>query len=312
MHSLTTRADQARQFHRVPDEMKEYRQWLVWLFVASDEPGGKPKKVPRSPDRQAMASVIDPNTWGSFADALSAFDRGGFDGIGFVFTNSDPYAGIDFDDCGEDRDAKARQDEIFNQMATYAEFSPSGTGLHLIVKGNVLRGRRRSNIEIYSNERYFTMTGDVYRDLPILECDELLNMYWHILGGVKTRETRFDDVPQREDDHGVVERARGALNGEKFFELHSGRWRERYASQSQADFAYVDMLAFYTQNREQLRRMFRASPLGQRPKAQRGDYVDTMIERAFDRRLPPVDIEAIQAALSEAIAAKRPHEGGAA
>jgi putative DNA primase/helicase len=44
-------------------------------------------------------------------------------------------------------------------MDSYAEVSPSGKGVHVIVKGKVAQGRRRNKIEVYSSSRYMTMTG---------------------------------------------------------------------------------------------------------------------------------------------------------
>jgi hypothetical protein len=56
----------------------------------------------------------------------------------------------------------------------------------------------------------------------------------------------------------------------------------------------IDIVAFYTQNREQIARIFRSSGLGQRDKAKRDDYVTAMTNRAFDRQLPEVDVESLQ------------------
>ena len=55
----------------------------------------------------------------------------------------------------------------------------------------------------------------------------------------------------------------------------------------EADFALVDILAFYSHNKAQIARIFRASALGQRDKAKRNDYVNYMLNKCFDRILPP-------------------------
>lgn len=78
------------------------------------------------------------------------------------------------------------QTEIFNNFQSYAEISPSGQGLHIIVIGDVPRGRRRNKIEVYSKGRYFNMTGNVYRKSPIIACQaELTRLY------LVDREKRF-------------------------------------------------------------------------------------------------------------------------
>jgi primase-polymerase (primpol)-like protein len=67
-----------------------------------------------------------------------------------------------------------------------------------------------------------------------------------------------------------------------------------YQSQSEADFALVDIVAFYTQNRKQIARIFRLSALGKRDKAKRDRYIEYMVEKSFDRQLPKIDIEGLQ------------------
>lgn len=61
----------------------------------------------------------------------------------------------------------------------------------------------------------------------------------------------------KESDEEVLARATAAANGQKFADLYAGRWQDYYPSQSEADFALVDIIAFYTQNRAQIARMFR-------------------------------------------------------
>lgn len=287
-------------FNNIPHEMRFYNQWIVWRYEESE--GKKPTKNLYSPNWGTQASVTAPGTWGSYDDAVRAYNAGGWSGIGFVFTENDPYSGIDLDDTDGDAEAHARQVRIFQDFPGYAEYSPSGTGLHIIVKGKVERGRRRSKIEIYSKERFFTMTGNVYRDGPIVDCNEQLQILYTAMGGAATVHEVGIDEPEREDDNSVLTRMFEAVNGDKARDLYEGRWDTYYASQSEADFALIDIIAFYTQNRFQITRMFQSSGLGQRDKAKRIDYVYRMINRAFDRQLPPIDTDAFKIAIDEMIA----------
>lgn len=309
MYSIDAGASQARKhkFHLIPQEMKLYRQFVVWKYVKRDD--GKPTKVLFSARNGLSASVSNPSSWDSFDNAVKAYEAGEWSGIGFVFTKNDPYAGIDLDDAEDDAATKAKQDAIYNEFVSYAEVSPSGYGLHIIVRGSVSRGRRNSKIEIYSDERYFTMTGNVYRDAPIADYHALLNARWHEMRNDKPDAPRRADTPQSASDAEIIRRALNAGNGSKFHSLHTGLWRGSYPSQNEADFAYVDMLAFFSRNRAQIDRLFLASPLGARPKAQRRDYRARMIERSFDLLPPPIDTSAITAQIDAAIAAKR--AGGA-
>lgn len=292
-------------FENIPSEMKFYRQWIVWRL--EDQGGPKPTKVPYSPNIVGVKAAVDnPSTWGSFEDALRAYhsSNGALSGIGFVLTEADPYAFIDLDDTKGDQEAFARQQRIFSEFQSYAERSPSGTGLHIICKGKVDRGRKRASIEVYSSLRYMTMTGDVYRDAPIVDCQETLTLLWHQMGGPATIHQYGGNAEQKEDDATVIGRALSAMNGDKFRQLLEGRWEDLYASQSEADFAFVDIVAFYTQNREQIARIFRASPLGLRDKAKRNDYVTYMINKSFDRQLPEVDIEGLKLQFEDMLASK--------
>lgn len=282
--------------------MRFYRQWIVWCYEESE--GKKPTKNLYSPLWGTQASVSNPQTWATFEEAVAAYDAGGWTGIGFVFTKDDPYSGIDLDDTEGDATAHERQLKIFQAFASYTEYSPSGTGLHIIVKGKVERGRRRSKIELYPHERFFTMTGNVYRDLPIVDCQEQLDILYREMGGPADIHDNTMDLPEREDDASVLSRMFEAVNGDKARDLYEGRWDTYYQSQSEADFALIDIVAFYSQNRFQIVRIFQASGLGQRDKAKRIDYVYRMINRAFDRQLPPIDTEAFRVQIDDMLAAR--------
>ena len=133
------------------------------------------------------------------------------------------------------------------------------------------------------------MTGDVYADKPIVERQQLLDQLWQQMGGTAETYAYGHDQEQKQSDEEILSIASKALNGEKFTALFYQGWEQYYSSQSEADFALIDIIAHYTQNRAQIRRMFLASQLGQRDKAtrdQRGksDYLGPMIERSFDRQ----------------------------
>lgn len=298
-------------FNNIPHEMRIYPQWVMWRYEDTDSK--KPTKVPYSARTGALASVTDGNTWASFDECVHAMTSGWYAGIGFVLTENDPFAFIDLDDTKGDQTALDRQIKIYNEFDSYAERSPSGSGLHIIVKGALPAGRRRSFIEVYSSLRYMTMTGDIYRNAPIKECNELLNVLWGQMGQGSVAVAHYAGVAEaKETDEEVYKRAVSAANGDKFAELFAGKWEGMYASQSEADFALVDIIAFYTQNRAQIARMFRASGLGQRDKAKRDDYVSYMLNKCFDRMLPPVDIDGLRNKLDEAIAKKEAAERAAA
>lgn len=277
-------------FDHIPQEMREFAQWVVWKYEETN--GAKPTKVPYDPKTGRLVSVNDPSTWADFQTAINASNQ--YSGIGFVLTDNDPYTFIDLDNTEGDTVALQRQMFIFDRIQSYSELSPSGTGLHIITKGHVPHGRRRSKIEVYSSQRYMTMTGQVFRNLPIVDCQWFLDILWHEMGGPINSIDYGVDEPANQDDQTVIERALSAVNGEKFRALLEGKWEGIYPSQSEADFAFIDIIAFYTKNREQIKRIFRATPLGFRQKAQREDYVNSMVNRSFDRMIPPINIEELR------------------
>ena len=290
-----------KQFANIPEELRALNQWCLWKY--EDTGAKKPTKVPYSVDGK-LCSVSNSSTWSSFADCFNVFQLGAYDGIGFVFSNHDPYTFIDLDDAEADELIIQRQLKIYREFDSYSEVSPSGKGLHIIVKGDVPAGRRRSRIEVYSSLRYATMTGQVYGNkYTINNRQALLDQLWAQMGDGEKAKTIYDgNAKELYSDEQIKEMASKAVNGEKFIQLYSGKWEDSYPSQSEADFALIDMLSFYTQNRLQINRLFVASRLGQRPKAKRKDYISGMINRSFDRMLPPIDFDGMQNALNEKLA----------
>jgi hypothetical protein len=288
----------------IPQELKLLRQWIVWR--AEDIGAKHATKVPYDARTGKLASVTEPETWIDFDTAVGVSKS--YSGIGFVFTDADPYTFIDLDNTEGDTVALNRQIDLHKALDSYSEVSPSGAGLHIIIKGKVPAGRRRSFIEIYSSLRYATFTGNVYNKKPIVERQEILQNVWEQLGGSTTTFVYNGDKEEKYSDKEIVEQANRATNGDKFKSLYSGDWQTLYPSQSEADFALIDIIAFYTQNRNQITRLFRASGLGRRDKAKRADYLGWMINRSFDRMLPKIDIEGFQNELQLKLALKS--EGG--
>jgi primase-polymerase (primpol)-like protein len=140
----------------IPEELRVRPQWVVWKAV-----GDKPDKVPYSARTGHRASSTDLLTWSTFQEALEAYKNSEYAGIGFVFSSADPYTGIDLDNCvGRDGEIALWALEIVRYFDSYTELSATGSGLHIIVCGDV-SNRRKGNIEVYSSKRFFTVTGHV-------------------------------------------------------------------------------------------------------------------------------------------------------
>ena len=146
------------------DRLRDERMWVAW----ADEGG---RKVPKSP-HGGNARSNDPSTWGTYAEAEAVRARNGYSGVGLMLT--DGYTGIDLDGAVEDGKIAGWAQEIVDELGSYAEISPSGTGLHILGWSDVERtgpiGRNnRSGVEVYNHGRYFTVTGNVVRDAPLVD-----------------------------------------------------------------------------------------------------------------------------------------------
>ena len=140
----------------VPEELAARPQWVAWRAV-----GDKPDKVPYSTTTGRRASSTDLMSWSTFEETLRAYENGEYAGVGFVFSSADPYTGIDLDDCvDQDGEIALWALEIVRCFDSYTELSATGTGLHVIVRGDV-HNRRKGNMEVYSSKRFFTVTGHI-------------------------------------------------------------------------------------------------------------------------------------------------------
>lgn len=275
----------------LPMELRSLPQWVC----------AGPDKIPLSPRTGQPASVTDPNTWATFEEAA----RTGMKHVGFVLTGWDPYTIIDLDNkpakpCTPEQ--WARHQKILEAFDSYTERSASGAGYHIIVKGRIPAGVHRDNVEVYSTARYMICTGDVVRNSPITDYQELLGTLYGEMRPVDTVD--LEDVEGIQSDEEVVEMAMRAANSEKFNQLCLGDWEAMgYESQSEADFALLSIFAYYSRDNEQVRRLFRMSKLGQREKAVRNDkYLNYALGKIRAQQPPLVDFEELQGAMALATA----------
>lgn len=145
---------------QIADELLDWNQFVNWQERMR---AGRLTKIPVNPATRRPASVSDPGTWGSAELAVDVAQRYGPDvGIGFVFTREDPFTGVDLDGCLDPDTGEITKQaaEIVALLDSYTEISPSGTGLHIIVRGKPQIERQRTGkIEIYAWNHYLTLTG---------------------------------------------------------------------------------------------------------------------------------------------------------
>jgi hypothetical protein len=246
-------------------------QWVAWQQTPSRKPGGKAGKVPINPHTGRRASTTDPATWGSYEEAGARATRDGLAGVGFVFRADGGLVGVDLDGC---RDAASGAlvpwaADFIRRLESYTEVSPSGTGVHVLVRGALPAGRRRKgSVEMYDRARFFTVTGKRLPDTPaeIAERTDVLAAIHSETFASPNREQATPTSPApgavaRVTDDELLARAVAAQNGAKFDSLWRGD-TTGYDSASEADAALCCHLAFWTgKDAAQIDTLFRQSAL---------------------------------------------------
>lgn len=240
----------------IPDWMKALDCWLVWRLEERPDKNGKLKltKVPYNAHNGRAGSSTDPKTWSTFDNAMQAYLQGGYDGIGFALEGAPPLVGKDLDHCRDPEtgaiDPWAR--EIVERADSYTEITPSGTGLRVFLHGTLPEGRRKmGDFEIYNTGRFLTVTGHHLPGTPttINERTEAITAIHTDMVQRYEQEQALKKVIERiEKEPKIAALWHGELNG--------------HASQSEADLALCNHLAYFTNyNAQFMDALFRKSKL---------------------------------------------------
>lgn len=223
------------RLNEIPEELKTLNQWVAWK--AEPRNNSKMGKVPINPYTAKSAKTNDPSTWGSFEDAVTCYQKNGFEGISFIFTKDDPYVGIDFDDCFIDGLLLPEIEDLIQKIGSYTEISPSGKGLHVIIKGQLPGGGRNGKIlEIYDSGRAFTFTGNNYLSAPaqIMDGSSIIE---YLL------KTYYPKAVPLNNGNSMHNTEFAKANGNRFDALWNGQYQQfGYNSQSEADLALCQLL----------------------------------------------------------------------
>lgn len=252
----------------IPDELKQLDNWCVWKF---ENRNGKRTKIPFNAETGDFAKSNDKSTWSSYETAVNAE---GVDGIGFFF--EPPYLGIDIDDIDDDLHRFKQGDKLDNIVSefneafkSYTEVSPSGNGLHIIVKGKIPGSRRRKgNIEMYDSGRFFTMTGKnigKYKDVTEVSEQVFKTIYNKYLPNntIKYPTTNnYQENIHNLSEIDVINEIYNSKQAKLFDDLMKGNYEPYYTSHSEADMALANILAFWcAKDYSQMDSIFRQSNL---------------------------------------------------
>jgi putative DNA primase/helicase len=143
----------------IPSELHVLPRFVAWQWRWKPE-ASKWDKPPLQVDG-TNAKSNDPKTWVTFGEALAALDS--FDGIGFMLRDSG-IVGVDLDNCRDPATGVIREPHasVIHTLNSYAEVSPSGTGVKLLVHAKLPpkcpHANHADGFEVY-DKQYFTLTG---------------------------------------------------------------------------------------------------------------------------------------------------------
>lgn len=268
-----------KTYEPIPEKLKKEKRWCLYKIIPRE---GKNTKLPIMPNSKPAKSN-DPSTWHSYEECMKALSQHIGDGLGFFL--GDGYIGIDIDKVSDemmeymvDKDAKSMTADFLRGISTYAEVSPSKTGLHFIGKGYVPGERKRyKNLEIYDEGRFFTVTGNVIKDKdrshvkPIKQ--ELLPLYQKYMPDMgnqreekETRNEKRNNTITRTRESSFIQRYKQSsydvldllfengyfhYTGEDIRQIYHGNYEAYFGSQSEADFFMLQRLLYYTADVEQ-------------------------------------------------------------
>lgn len=275
-------------YENIPSELKEIEQWVCWK---AEDRNGKISKVPINAKTGGYAQSNNPATWVKFEQAVEMSKH--FSGIGFMLGNG--IFGIDLDNMDSEIEKYKNSDneniiaEFIHGLGSYAEYSPSGNGIHILCKGTLPEGgRRKGNFEFYETGRFFTVTGDIASEYKeVVDCTESVKfLHAKFIGSQKKETNNNTQVGNLDlDEQQILELAIKSKQGQAFSTLYNGFWNGLYTSQSEADLAFANMLAFWTaRDKHKMDSIFRKSGL-MRPKwdSKRGErtYGDSILDTAI-------------------------------
>ncbi|WP_431029653.1 DUF927 domain-containing protein [Lysinibacillus sp. LZ02] len=237
----------------IPDELKQLKQWVIWKAEWNEERQVF-EKIPYRSNGRYKADSTKPKSWGTFETIYEAYDNGIGEGIGFVLSDTDPYACIDIDGLESVEALPELAQEIVN--TSYAELSPSGKGVHVWIRFTHNREKYKNKntqlgYEIYSDKRFITFTGEALNDLPINKGAEIDSFIEKVFKRekVESRQPKQNENDTRKamlSEAEIIKIAENSKTGARFKSFMYGGWEITYPSQSEADMAFCNDLAFWT------------------------------------------------------------------
>jgi len=271
------------------------------------------KKVPADYRTGAPCNAHDPNMWTNATTAINAAKNlGNGTGVGFVFTDNDPFFFLDIDNCRDGDSWSPLALTLFAMLPGAAcEVSVSGNGLHLFGSTADMPLHVCKNtglaIELYHTKRYVALTGvNACGDASVnfdAMLPELVAQYFPTAETTPPAEEWNTDAPEdytgETDDHLLITKALNEApsahavfgKGITFRQLYEGdsdalakcyppQNKESAYDESSADLALATKLAWYTGNHHDRILVLMWGSVLCRDKWYREDYLRRTISRA--------------------------------
>lgn len=304
-----------------PHQLREYKDkniWINYCTVPNEKLHSGFDKVPINPHTLTFANVTERQSCTDFDTAILNVNRAitlyyqptkqnikaKISGIGIVLEFAG-LIGIDLDDVVDTETGIINSTALktVDYLDSYTEYSVSKRGLHILIDGKLntkelnARGLPKgikyrfddnSEIEIYSNSRYLTFSGNVFRDTAIQQRTDKANSLYNRLVALReskrqptaTVKTSQTLQPVTDDDNSLLQRMFKSKFGTEIKALFNGDI-SKCGSNSEADLKLCRHLAYWTgKDEERIDRLFRQSGL-YRAKWDRTDYRQSTIDLAI-------------------------------
>lgn len=273
----------------IPEVMKNKNKWVAFELSAEG------KKIPIDPKPTsfgAYADISDPDTWGSFEQAVRFVEQGLAVAIGYAITKEDFLIFVDVDCHLEKLETEEEKQEELKKyksmcralepVESYKEQSLSGNGIHILVKGSLSEeictgSSKEMPIEIYDDKRFVIVTGHKLSEFDISDDYKSVGMINNLHKNYFDKKSDTGEYVQGSQLYPPIEKPMYsdeevleiALKNKTFNLLWNNEWKkveddngtQKFTQQHFADFSLIKRLSYYTANcPTQIERLFRQSP----------------------------------------------------
>lgn len=259
----------------IRESFQEYIEQPIWTASNTD-------KIPVDPRTGSYASSSDASTWGTFDEVMAYCEKHPEHAPAIVLCPETRLICVDIDKMHDSHFPQSLR-EVFQKIGSYTEESSSRKGQHIFVRGDISTSRKSKYLEIYGESKIMRVTGFVIEENSEIKdnqtaIDNLIVEYFPTPSQETRGTNKYLPTPPMSDEN-VIKLCREAKNAEKFADLYDKSKPEK--GNSEKDLALCALIAFYTQDREQIDRLFKGSSL-LRDKWNRNNYSNMTIGRALE------------------------------